>query len=261
MTGKNDKCRRASERAGHRHGRPGAFPELETDARAEPQGPGDGREEGTAGDLLTTNNGQQDTPRNARHKKSQGNMTTRLSARTRRAARPTCRRSGPARGRQGSAACSQRRPRSRVAWRRHRARRCPRCSPLPLPSVPPGLTHAVCSSPSEGGGAGPGAAAAEAGLTQWAGGAWGPRAGQDGPPPFAWGLSAGHLASRSPRVTAGRVSTATYRLFSLTHRRPPAVTTTGEDRGAHTPDAARPDGGALPGPGRASAWSSVPCEP
>lgn len=134
---------------------------------------------------------------------------------------------------------------------------------VPCPSLPchRGLTHAVCSSPSEGGGAGLGAAAAEAGLTQWAGGAWGPRAGQDGPPPFAWGLSAGHLASRSPRVTAGRVSTATYRLFSLTHRRPPAVTTTGEDRGAHTPDAARPDGGALPGPGRASAWSSVPCEP
>lgn len=202
MTGKNDKCRRASERAGHRHGRPGAFLELETDARAEPQGPGDGREEGTAGDLLTTNNGQQDTPRNARHKKSQGNTTTRLSARTRRAARPTCSRSGtarrPADGREALPALSAA---PGAGWRGAGTELGGVLGAVPCPSLPchRGLTHAVCSSPSEGGGAGPGAAAAEAGLTQWAGGAWGPRAGQDGPPPFAWGLSAGHLASRSPR--------------------------------------------------------------
>lgn len=81
--------------------------------------------------------------------------------------------------------------------------------------------------------------------------------------PFARGLLADHLASHSPQVTTGQVTTAIYQLFSLTHRRPSAITTTREDRGDHKPDAtaARPDGGALPGPGRASAWSSVPCEP
>lgn len=96
-------------------------------------------------------------------------------------------------------------------------------------------------------------------ISQWGGA--GPHSAGSGL--SARGRRAHHLASHSLQATTGRVTPAIHQPFSFTHRRPSAIATTREDRGGHRPDAtaARPDGGALPGPGGASAWSSVPCEP